>query len=236
MKTLISFIFILSCVSAYTQNIREDMIKLNEQYGCSQNINIISKYKYYNNIKKSAVPDKIITGKMIKDGDNFLLQADNNFQVKIEGLVVAVNNDDKTISFSQAKNYNHNYLIDDIEKSLDYISNYSFSDSVKGIKHYKLYYDESMPYYQVDIVINTTTGFLSKYICYAKEYPYMHSVENYSEKDIKHVKLEIEYTINHNQVAEKNKLFNINSYLIINGNEVTPAPKYAGYEIINLKI
>lgn len=220
----------------WAQDLKQDAIRLNEQYSCAQSISQISKYKYYDNIKKRNIPDKVFSGKFIKQGANYLMQSDQNFQVKIENLALSVDKQDKTISVAVAKDYNHNYLMYDINEAMKYIVDYAFSDSIPGVKYYKLYYAENMPFYRIDIAINTKTCLLSKYIGYAIEE--VEHTDDYgnTQTEIKHTKLEIEYYNNPQPASNLQNIFDIQSYIIIEGNQIKPASKYADYEIINLKI
>lgn len=236
MKTIMVIMLHLFAGVLWAQDLKQDAIRLNEQYSCAQSISQISKYKYYDNIKKRNIPDKVFNGKFIKQGSNYFMQSDQNFQVKIENVAISVYKQDKTISVALAKDYNHNYLLKDINEALKYITNYSFSDSIPGVKYYKLYYNEKMPFYRIDIAINTSTFLISNYIGYAIEEVDQVDGNGNTQTEIKHTKLEIEYYNNPQQASTLQNIFNIESYIIIEGNKIKPASKYADYEIINLKI
>ena len=230
MKKLYNIVVLLILsTSVYAQDVRKDLLSLNQRYEQMSKFSAKVDVKAYN--KNGDIISKS-SASILKNGAQIKYTYNESVILYNPDYILQINNDQKEININilegEGKKKKEKelkekmQLIPNLDSALNKLDSLSYIGETDGLKCYALYNSKSM--------INITYLHLDKNGLIARvEYRYsMEKDENIYNAIVKFTEVTENPVINENE-------FKLSQYLIINNDGVFPASGYESYYIYNNK-
>lgn len=161
--SFLSFAFLLLCSIGFSQNAKQDFAKVTLAYLNAKEISLkMVTYGYESGAQKKPV--LVAEGIFLRSGEKYYSKFKDSEMIKVDGKVVIVNHQNKTIQFfEEAKDKKVESFSIPMDSLMSGYDSVVYKGNVGGDKCYVIY-DQSAQYPVMEIFIDSKSNFVSRMV------------------------------------------------------------------------
>lgn len=235
MRKILVSLFLIVCFSgAFSQNVSDDLFKMNRAYRNFKDLSMNMTYLIFAS-HKSVTPQEVYRGIFKKQGEAQYSRFMGIQTLSTKNFFVTADSSEKEIILSNPANQANLFLPKtDIDNYLKLCSKTEFFEPKPGLIGYRLFANPKIisEYSRVDIHINKKTFLVERLILYyGRE---MNSDESGSKKDKPRMEIFFSNIDTHPEFSPDE--FSESRFFVQNGEDYKVTKEYSEYQLINKKI